>query len=168
MKLQPPTAPLPPFFAAVRRRNPDVDIVLLPPEEPGEAGEPVTDAEVEAVVARMAAVAARAWSDATELPAEPETRVGYGPERGTVVVKTRLMARAADGEQLVEALFSVLADDGWRVARPDGGGVSRFLGRRDDLTIRVSHSEVSGGVVVDVSSDPMPVGIDRARELVRR
>ena len=38
MELQPPTAPLPPFFAAVRRRHPDVDIVLLPPEAPAAPG----------------------------------------------------------------------------------------------------------------------------------
>jgi hypothetical protein len=168
MELQPSTAPLPPFFAAVRRRHEDVDIVLLPPEVPVEAAEPVTDTEVEAAHARVGAILERAWTDATEQAGEPETRVGYGPEQGTVVAKARIMARVSDGERVVEALFSVLTEDGWRLGRPGGGGVPRFLGRRDDLTVRVSYAEASGGVVVDLSTDPMPVGMDRARDLVRQ
>ncbi|MDQ4054252.1 MAG: hypothetical protein M3237_16320 [Actinomycetota bacterium] len=35
MELRPPTEPTnDPFFAAVRHRHPEVDIVLLPPPEP--------------------------------------------------------------------------------------------------------------------------------------
>jgi len=35
MELRPPTEPIDdPFFAAVRRRHPDVDVVLLPPPDP--------------------------------------------------------------------------------------------------------------------------------------
>ncbi len=168
MELQPATAPLPPFFAAVRRRHEDVDIVLLPPEVPVEPGEPVTDAEVGAAVTRLGEVAERAWADATDAPAEPEVRLGYGPEVGTVVAKARVLARVSDGEQVVDALFSVLAEDGWRLGRRDDEGVPRFLGRRDDLTVRVSYAEVSSGVLVDLATDPMPVGKDRARELVRQ
>ena len=167
MELQPSTAPLPPFFAAVRRRHPDVDIVLLPPEEPLEAGEPVTDAEVEAAVTRIASVAERAWADATEAEAEVSARLGYGPEPGTVMAKARILARLADGARVVDALHTVLEQDGWRLGRADGGA-PRFLGRHDDLTVRVSYAEASGGVLVDMSSAPMPVGMDRARELVRQ
>jgi hypothetical protein len=60
----------------------------------------------------------------------------------------------------------VLTEDGWQLGRVGDG--SRFLGRREDLQIRVSYAEASGGVLVDLSSDPMSVGTDTARELVRQ
>jgi hypothetical protein len=167
MELQPSTAPLPPFFAAVRRRHEDVDIVLLPPEDQVDVGEPVADAEVEAAVVRIAAVAERAWGDATEAEAEVGARLGYGPDPGTVVAKARILTRLAEGEQVVDALHTVLEQDGWTLGRMDDG-VPRFLGRRDDLTVRASYAEASGAVLVDWSSSPLPVGTARARELVRQ
>jgi hypothetical protein len=166
MELRPSDADLPPFFNAVRRRHPDVDIVVLPDEGPTEAGEEVSTAEVEAGLARVADVVARAWAAATDVPAEPEVRLGYGPHPGTVVARARILTRTAEGEQVVGALHEVLAQYGWRLGRVRD--LARFQGRRDDLHVRVSYVEVSGGVLVELTSDPMPVGSDRARELVRR
>src|SRR5262245_35491213 len=99
--------PLPPLLAAVRRRHDDVDIVVLPPDEPP-SGEPVDDAAVEAARTRVDDVAARTWSDATDVPGVPTTRVGYSPEPGTVVAKSRILVRLATGEQVVDALATVL------------------------------------------------------------
>ena len=165
MELQPSDAAVPPFFEAVRRRHPDVDIVVLPPEQEQPA-ERVPTAHVEAGKARVADVMARAWAAATDLPEEAEVRLGYGPQPGTVVAKARILSRAPEGERVVDALHTVLTEDGWQLGRVADG--SRFLGRREDLQIRVSYAEASGGVLVDLSSDPMPVGSDTARELVRQ
>ena len=52
-----------PFFAALRARRPDVDIVILPPEDPPEPSAEATTEELtrsaEAVDATVAAIAAR-------------------------------------------------------------------------------------------------------------
>jgi hypothetical protein len=159
----PSAQPLPPLLAAVRRRHEDVDIVVLPPDEPI-AGDPVGDDEVEAARSRVDDVAARTWSDATDVPGVPVTRVGYGPQPGTVVAKSRILVRLQAGEQVVETLATVLAEDGWRVGRAPEG--PRLVARRDDIFARVSFAQVSGTVLVDMASDPLLVGTERARGLV--
>ena len=111
-------------------------------------------------------MAARTWAEATDLPEEAGGAARLRPEPGTVVAKARILSRAPEGERVVEALYTVLTEDGWQLGRVADG--SRFLGRREDLLIRVSYAEASGGVLVDLSSDPMPVGSDTARELVRQ
>ena len=162
MELQPPTAPLPPFWAAVRRRHPDVDLVLLPTEEPAPPGDEVDDAAVRAAVERVDALV-----DA--LGAEPAATagIGFGPDPGTVVPRVRLAGHREDGLATLARLRARLETEGWTVRRPDDG-LTRVLAHRDDLQVRASYAEQSGAFLLEVSTDPLPVGAVRARELASR
>lgn len=162
MKLTPPTAPLPPFWAAVRRRHPDVDLVVLPDEQP--VPEPaVDDAAVHAAVERVTATVRDLADDAPDTPAA----VAYGPTEGTVVARARVSAGRPDGHEVLGALRRRLEADGWEVRRLEGE-VLRLVGRRDGLQVRASYAGATGGLLLEVASDPLPVGKDRARGLVRR
>ncbi len=162
MELQPPTAPLPPFWAAVRRRHPDVDIVLLPAGEPAPPGDDVDDQAVLAAAERVTTAVAALG---TELPAA--ARIGFGPDPGTVVPRVRLASHREDGLATLNRLRDQLEEQGWTVRRPEGG-VSRLVGNRDDLHVRASYAEQTGSFLLDVSADPLPVGLARARELASR
>jgi hypothetical protein len=167
MKLQPSTAPLPAFFAAVRRRHPDVDLVVLPPEREPRAQRPLPDSEVLAARDRAAELAAAAWAAATGLhpgPA-PDTRIGYGPDRGTVLVRARLLGPVAEGPAAFDALAAHLARDGWDLHLLGEAG-HRLRGRRDDLTVRASYAAAAGALLLEIATDPLPVGTARVRELV--
>ena len=76
----------PPFFAALRRRHPDVDLVLLPPEGAGAEvpGEPVDDdAPGRRDGPRLAADAAALLGGRRRRGREPpSTGFGYGPDPG--------------------------------------------------------------------------------------
>ena len=163
MELQPPTAPLPPFWAAVRRRHPDLDIVVLPDGPPSdEEADEVDDRAVRSALDKVDAAV-----DA--LGAEPpaEARLGYGPEPGTVLARVRLASHREDGPATLNRLRDQLAEQGWDVRRPEGG-VARLVGHRDDLHVRASWAEPTGAFLLDVSTDPLPVGNERARKLVSR
>ena len=162
MELQPPTAPLPPFWAAVRRRHPDVDIVLLPAGEPAPPGGDVDDQAVLAAVERVNTAV-------DDLGAEPPAaaRIGYGPDPGTVVPRVRLASHREDGLATLIRLRDQLEEQGWTVRRPEGG-VARLVGDRGDLHVRASYAEQTGSFLLDVSTDPLPVGNARARELASR
>lgn len=162
MELQPPTAPLPPFWAAVRRRHPDADIVLLPVDPPGPAAVEVDDRTVEDAVARVDATAAALGA---EPPATAE--IGFGPDPGTVVARVRLATHRQDGLETLNRVRDLLDGHGFSVRRPEGG-LARLVGHRDDLHVRASYAEPTTTFLLEVSSDPMPVGNDRARGLVRR
>jgi len=159
MELQPPTAPLPPFWAAVRRRHPDVDIVILPAGEPAPPADLVDD---EVVVATVDRVNAAVDSLGGESPAA--ARIGFGPDPGTVVPRVRLASHRDDGIAMLNRLRDQLEEQGWTVRRP-GGGVARLVGHRDDLHVRASYADQTGSFLLDVSADPLAVGTDRAREL---
>ncbi len=160
MELQPPTTPLPPFWAPVRRRHPDVDIVLLPAGEPAPPGDEVDDQAVQAAVERVNTAV-----DA--LGAEPPAaaRIGFGPDPGTVVPRVRLASHREDGLATLNRLRDQLVEQGWTVRRPEGG-VARLVGTRDDLRVRASYAEQTGSFLLDVSAEPLPVGNVRARQLV--
>lgn len=54
MNLRPPTATIDdPFFAAVRRRHLDVDVVLIPPAHDPDAQQPVSGAWAAEIAARV-------------------------------------------------------------------------------------------------------------------
>ena len=163
MELRPPTAPLPPFFAAVRRRHPDVDVVVLPEDAgaPGATTDLLDDAALEAAAADAgAAVTALTGT-------EPDTRLTYAGEVGTVRVRSRSTVEAADDRALT-TLRERLAADGWLVRRLEGA--PRLVARREadvDLHLRASYVEARGVLLVEVTTDALPVGDHRAKQLVR-
>ncbi|WP_143055028.1 hypothetical protein [Nocardioides luteus] len=101
-----------PFFAALRARRPDVDLVILPPADPPEPSPEATADELsrsaEAVDATVAAIAAR-------LP-EP---TGDGPrwetyDHDNVRRWAQLEARTTDGGTTLEGLDQAFRDARWR------------------------------------------------------
>ena len=61
MKLQPSDAPLDAFFTPVRRRHPEIDIVVLPDAAPTPSAEPLDEAKVAATLDQVATAADMAW-----------------------------------------------------------------------------------------------------------
>jgi hypothetical protein len=168
MELRPPGSPVDdPFFAAIRRRHPDVDLVVLPPEPLEEPAETVDDATLARVVELVAAEAADLWSAvAPESQVAPETRLGFGHREADVRVVARVVEHREDGFALLVRLRGQLEDRGWFVQRPPGG-LERLVAELDGGHLVASYAEQSGAVVVELSSTVLPVGVERARELVR-
>lgn len=163
MELQPPTAPLPPFFAALRRRHPGVDVVVLP-EDAG-AADPTTDLLDDAALEAAAADAGAVVAGLTG--ADADTRLTYAGEVGTVRVRSRGTVEAADDGALT-SLRDRLAADGWQVRRLEGA--PRLVARREagtDLHLRASYAPSRGVVLVEVTTGALPVGDQRAKQLVR-
>lgn len=171
MELRPLSEPLgDPFFDAVRRRHPDVDIVVLPPVPapvPSGSVEPVADDEVAATLIRVATLARQLWaSTARDSAVEPQARLAYGTGPGTVRATARAATRRDDGFHVLVALRHELETHGWEVTRPPGA-VERLLAHLDDVTVSASYAEGSGALLLEVSSDPLAVGAEQARSLTR-
>jgi hypothetical protein len=166
MELRPSQAPLDAFFAPLRRRHPDVDIVVLPPDR-SPSGEPVVGAQVDATLDRVAEAAAGMVEAAFRPAARPVARWRFGPDEGTVVAAARAGATRTEGPEALVTLRRVLEGEGWQVRRL-AGEVERLSGVRDDLRALASYAERTGALLVEVRSEPVPVGRSRARALVRR
>ncbi|GAA4695759.1 hypothetical protein [Nocardioides conyzicola] len=169
MELQPRDAPLPPFFAAVRRRHPDVDIVLLPPEqraaEPVQQVEQATEQQLANAFDLATGIATKAWAEAVGDGQVPETRFAFGDDPTSVEARARLAGRL--GESPLETLAAALTRDGWELAYR-AGAVSQLIGRRATMHLRATYAAASGSFVLTATSTSLPVGADRARELARR
>ncbi|GAB2881706.1 hypothetical protein [Nocardioides pacificus] len=178
MKLERHSGPIQdPFMAAVRRRHPDVDIVLLPsaPRVSGETGSaestPAPDPEtarglVDDLLRRVAATVDRLWARAGDDPAvvlraRSESLVA-GPAMGTVEARSRLVADTGDGAAVLSRLAAVLHEEGWRVDRTDGG-VHRLAASGDGLVLRATQAAGAGALMCEVLSEAVEVGPGVAR-----
>jgi hypothetical protein len=175
MELRPPGTPIDdPFFAAVRRRHPDVDLVVLPSDETTDDGtesaDPVDDATVARVADLVAEVAAELWSAvAPDSGIAPTTRVRYAEREADVRAVARVVEQREDGFALLVRLLHELDARGWFVQRPPsrpGSALERIVAELDGGHVVASCSE-TGTVVVELASVALPVGVERARELVR-
>jgi hypothetical protein len=166
MELQSRGAPLPPVLAAVRRRHPDVDIVLLPPEQAAadEAAQQATEQRLANAFDLTTGTATQAWAQAVGDGQLPESRFAFGPDEDTVAARARVTARL-DGPPFVP-LAAALAQTGWEV-RQRPGDVSQLFAHRATMQLVASYDAVSGSFVLTASSTPLAVGVERARELVR-
>jgi hypothetical protein len=163
------TGPIPdPFFEVVRRRHPDVDIVLLPPDDPSPApvGPPVDDATVREELARAAALADELWRGVPESPEPaPEATLTLGPVQGTVQPRARTVRHHLDGHALLVRLKDELVDRGWRVDRIPGP-VERLVAAGEQASVNASYAPDHGTFVFELTSPPLHVGPERARTLV--
>ncbi len=172
MELRPPGTPIDdPFFAAVRRRHPDVDLVVLPLDAPEEEpAAPVDGATVERVVELVAEAAGQLWAAVAPLSAEvPETRVRFADREADVRAVARVVDRRSDGYAVLVRLRHALEQRGWFVQRPpsrQGNLLERIVAELDGGRVLASYAEESGAVLLELSSAPLPVGVERARELV--
>ena len=163
------TGPIPdPFFEAVRRRHPDVDIVLLPPDEPPTlpVGPPVDDTAVDEALIRVSALAGSLWRVVPESPEpSPEASVAAGPAVGTVQPRVRLVRHDADGHAMLVRLKDELVDRGWRVDRIPGP-VERVVATGEAASLSASYAPDPGTFILDLTTAPLLVGPERARMLV--
>ena len=168
MRLQPSDAPLDAFFTPVRRRHPEVDIVVRPAAEPTPPVEPLDEAQVAAALDQVATTA-ELVRDAFGLGAEaaPTARWRYGTDDGTVLASARTSTTTPDGFEALVALRGALEAAGWQVRRLPGA-LQRLSGARGTHRVHASYAEDTGTFLLEVSSRPIPVGRARARELVRR
>ncbi len=167
MELRPPSAPLDAFFAPVRRRHPDVDIVVLPTPEAGPPMERLHEAQVDATLDRVAGTAVRVWTAVVGATTPPPAQWRFGPDEGTVVASARSSVTTPDGFGALVVLRGALEGEGWRVRRL-AGAVERLSGVRGDLRVQASYAEGADALLLELRSEPVFVGRVRARELVRR
>jgi hypothetical protein len=168
MELRPSTTPIDdPFFATLRRRHPDVDVVLLPPTgPPGADPESAGEDDVAAALIRVATQTRQLWlAVAPGADDQPDARYGFGADPASVRAVARVVARRDDGLDVLVRLRHELGSHGWELRRPRGAGVERLTGVLDDLDLTASYAEQSGTLILAVSSESMHVGADRAREL---
>jgi hypothetical protein len=166
MELQPPNEPVPdPFLAAVRRRHPDADLVARAPEPTPPDGR-VDDAAVHAAVERLQHQATELWSHVAEHGEGPTVGLTFGALPGTVVARSRHAAIVPDRPGILDELHDELQDEGWEFRRP-WGEVERLVGRLDGVELRATYAVETGALLVVLTSGPLAVGADHARELVR-
>lgn len=164
---------LSPFWKTVHRRHPDVTLVLLADEPPASVEGPDLPAgTIDAVVDRVVAYATGAWAFATErteidgtgpVDFAPEVRLRYGPREDTVAAEARASAHLSTSP--LPMLAQSLAAGGWHAVRP-AGAAERLVARRGGVELLASYAP-TGTFVLTVTSAPISVGVDRARELVR-
>jgi hypothetical protein len=167
MELQSRGAPLPALFAAVRRRHPDVDIVLQSDEqlaaESAGLAEPATEKQLANAFDLTTGTATGAWAEAVGDGQLPDSRFAFGPDETTVTARARVSARL-DSSPLA-ALAAALVPTGWEMDhRP--GDVSQLVAHRATMQLVASYAPATGAFVLTASSTPLTVGVDRARELV--
>lgn len=155
-----------PFFEPLRRRHPDVDLVLLPPvaatAPPARhaAPEPAAEATVAEAWAgiRSAAAALAAW-----LPgAEPEVGWHSGGAVGTVRPTAVASATLDDGADVVDRLADAVAAAGWTATRRP----HRLVARSGDLTLTVTFAPSTRLLLARVTGRVLHVGPVRAAALV--
>ncbi|HET8960514.1 hypothetical protein [Nocardioides sp.] len=167
MELRPPDAPLDAFFAPVRRRHPDVDIVVLPSSGEAPPGQHLTEAQLDATLDRLAGAAAPVFAALPGSTERPAPGWGYGPGDGTVVASARAGGTTTEGPGVLVTLRRTLEGEGWQVRRLRGE-VERLSGVRGDLRLQASYAGATSALLVEVRSEPVHVGRSRARALVRR
>lgn len=137
-----------PFFAALRRRRPDIDIVILPPADPpGPLPEATADElsrSAQVVDETFAAVAARVPDPTSDGP-KWET---YNSEN--VRRWAQLEARTADGGAILAGLDQAFRDAKWH-SRVAVKAFHRWTASRSDAQIVGTWSENHHGLVVTVT-----------------
>ena len=132
-----------PFWAPVRRRHPDVDIVLLPPEQAGaeqpstEVTEPVDPAEIEELFGDLVGIL---WKVAVgdTVPTEREQRWVQDRVQTTWTHETGGQVDPAIAQGVVRRLADVLEQSGYDVLAPPDGLPRVQAGKPDG----VSRAEV--------------------------
>lgn len=168
-----------PFFAAVRRRHPDVDIVALrgepdadPAGPPARRGDPeVVDvqearrcrAEAEALLVDLFELLTPGLDQAAEAPVSGWRGAGSGELIAETSVRLPGVDEAAGRASLDTAAGNLLAR-GWRVDRPEGGA-PRIVAQRDQISVQVTWWPPVAAYDITVRTDPVRVGAETARKL---
>ncbi|MEU6136951.1 hypothetical protein [Nocardioides sp. NPDC047086] len=137
-----------PFFAALRARRPDVDIVILPPDDPPKPSPEATSEELsrsaQVVDATFAAITARVSEPASDGPLW-ETYNSQNVRRWA-----QLEARAADGDTILAGLDEAFREAGWD-SRVAVKAFHRWTASQPDVQILGAWSETHHRLVVTVT-----------------
>jgi hypothetical protein len=162
-----------PFWSVVRRRHPDLDIVVLPPEPPSppESGQPHRAPEP---FARMqVADADELWSMLVG-HGTPRRRADWipGPTRDSVRHTMTLTLDDVDGGAGIRHLRDArarLSDDGWHVFAPPTG-MPRVIadrpGELGDEMLLFGCAPQQRRLFVRLTSTGLPLGVRLAQELI--
>lgn len=163
-----------PFWSVVRRRHPDVDIVVLPPDDAPDLT-PAPDAtpiHTGAVRSDFESDVADLWDQLDQSPGRPVVAWTVAPNRGAVALEGRIAAEHVDPDQAAAALRRAaerLGARGWHVLVPPDGlprvsaGQARSTGRR---TVQVVHVPQRERLLLIVRSEPIPVSRNTANTLL--
>ena len=174
MIVQPSGTAVPdPFFAAVRRRHPDVDLVILPPVEPESEAPPADPVEELVALASSEAAVGEVVRELWDLltssdPLVPLIRssLRHTEPVGALRAQAEALTDCDEGEPRLLTLHQHLAAAGWNVRWPSGG-LPRIVGTRDGLRLTASYAEQSGLLRLCVEGPACRVGREAARELTR-
>ncbi len=168
------------FFAEVRRRHPDIDIVLLPQDLPPDPLASAGTAAAERIeVIDPVELAESLEADLVGLlpqvapdidTAAPAWRWGPGDRAGTVARKTLVAAESVEAVPGLTALSgaerALVAAD-WHVLVPPDG-IPRVLARRaDGAQVQILYVEPRNRYAVTLRSPSYAVGRDVAADLLR-
>jgi hypothetical protein len=165
-----------PFFAEVRRRHPDVDIVLLPPEAAAPpAPPPVDPAALAAVPVEHDDETRDLWSQVARGidVAQATARWAAGEVAGTVRREALLAAGGVDAVTAAAALAGAarsLEQAGWHVLEPDRGLPRVLAGHgegADRREVQVVHVPATGRYAVTSRGPAYTVGPARVAALLR-
>lgn len=163
-----------PFWSVVRRRHPDVDIVVLPADDapdltPAPGATPIHTGET---LAEFEADVTDLWERLGQPAGRPVVRWTSAPNRGAVALEGRITAEHVDPEDATAALHRAaerLGAEGWHVLLPPDGlprvaaGQTRTTGRR---TVQVVHVPARDRLLLIVRSEPIPVSRNTANTLL--
>ena len=113
----------------------------------------------------MTRLAARWWRGVEPMAGPPEQRVRFGAVPGTVVASARHRTRTWGASGALAAIAAAVQRDGGGV-RHARSGMDRLTGELDGVRVRASYADTTGALLLEVDSEPLFVGRQRARELV--
>lgn len=171
-----------PFWDALLRRHPDLELVLLPPDgsEPrATSGPALDDATLQAVRrtvrAAVDAVLVRVGVDVDSASTDLTERLTAGSARDSVSVHVRRVVPGGADEASPREVVDALREDRWQVT-DHPGVVHRVVASRDDLpagpvsvgvTVVVGLARTTGSLQIEAETADLPVGADVARALLR-
>ncbi len=173
-----------PFWDTLLRRHPDLELVLLPPEQRAPASAEVRpllddvtlDAVRRALHVAVDAVLVRVGVDVDAAAAQLTERLAAGATRGTVSVHVRRVVPGGADEATPREVVDALREDRWDVS-DHPGVVHRVVASRADLpagqgglrvgvTLIVGLARTTGSLQIEAETVDLPVGEDQARALL--
>jgi hypothetical protein len=109
---------------------------------------------------------AQAWASvAPESSSTPRTRLRYADDAGSVCATTQLVDVRPDGFALLLTLRHELRQAGWVVGRPPADP-RQTVAWGPEGQLYATFSPTTTSVLLELTTEAVRVGVDRARELV--
>ncbi|MFS3127882.1 hypothetical protein ACLM5J_05720 [Nocardioides sp. Bht2] len=151
-----------PFWSVVARRHPELEIVLVPGDEP-DLSTPIVDADAAHVAAIAEALESQRPQDGWDGAEPPHAEVVPGPSPDSVEVRLKYSQRDADGLQTLAAMAQH-ADH----AESRDGEVVTLRAAFDLLRLRATWARETEILVVRFTSPALRVGEELAARLLGR